>query len=358
MDVTDLVKTALETGCISARLGGRLQLLQYFRPGPLLGEGSNDTRLCYAMIRSQTSRASNPRDKIFALESLLPRWAGRLIYVDYEESCEKVFKRVTARLYNGSGVFFMASLFPLLTECHGDTDGPSWVLDFTYSNPGFRQGRAAKNGTDPVTLSGFILDTVESHPVCKERLVAPGVFTTTTTIFCTGIRVDYIWKTAQIQRMNAELEILVITELARYVDTKRRSRRGLDEQHFLPDSGKIHPGLISLIFFFLLQIDGRVPGGDLAALGKHRLHAVLGKHYFITQGGIVGLAASPVKEGDCLALCYNAPLYFIMREVQEDTRSKETVQLRIVARAVVHDDELTGMTSLINNLPRERFEII
>ena len=98
MDVTDLVKTALETGCISARIGGRLQLLQYFRPGPLLGEGSNDTRLCYAMIRSQTSRASNPRDKIFALESLLPRWAGRLIYVDYEESCEKVFKRVTARL--------------------------------------------------------------------------------------------------------------------------------------------------------------------------------------------------------------------------------------------------------------------
>ena len=336
---------------------GRLLSLKNLRPELCGKEAPKEQWFKDAVWRSQTSRASNPRDKIFALESLLPKWVGRLIYIDYKEPCEYVFKRVTARLYNDGGTF-MASICPLLTERHYNTRGPSWVLDFTYSDALLRQSKIAYHEDDPVALSGFIYENGNSHPVCNEMLKDNHNFATPTTIFCTGIRVDYIWKTAQIQRPSSERKCPFIAALAYDVDIKRRSRRGLKKQESLPGYDFISPGLLSLIFFFALQAGARVPGGNMGRLLQHRLDAILGKHYFITEGGIVGLAASPVKEGDCLALRYNTPVYLIMRQVQDHERSTDTVQHRVVARAVVHDDELTGMTSLIKNLPRERFEIV
>lgn len=96
---------------------------------------------------TRTYRATNPRDKIYALESLLPRCTGKLIRIDYHEDYETLFAYATARCINSLRTYNFAANFSLLIESttrnnkHSATfDGesssnPSWALDFSYCYP-------------------------------------------------------------------------------------------------------------------------------------------------------------------------------------------------------------------------------
>ncbi|KAI1176087.1 heterokaryon incompatibility protein-domain-containing protein [Nemania sp. FL0916] len=80
-------------------------------------------------------RASNPSDKVFALESLLPENLGRLIKVDYHEDAKgSVFRRIIARYYSSEGVDLTRS-HAFLCEAQRPpseiVDSPSWILDLT-----------------------------------------------------------------------------------------------------------------------------------------------------------------------------------------------------------------------------------
>lgn len=160
----------------------------------------DENRLDHIIDLSGTHRASDPRDKIFALESLLPKCMSRLLHIDYNESCEYVFKRVTARLYNDGGSLLMATKFHFLFDSHTNTTSPSWVLDFTYNDMASSDRSTSALYTNTVTLEEYIYETSSSHPVEKEKLFSKQSLATPTTIFCFGMCIDYIWKAEQIKK--------------------------------------------------------------------------------------------------------------------------------------------------------------
>ncbi|KAI0549425.1 heterokaryon incompatibility protein-domain-containing protein [Xylaria curta] len=131
-------------------------------------------------------RATDPRDKIFALESLLPRSVGRLINVNYNESTEAVFRRTTAQLLNLVDI----RRYSLLIECQNSRNnthsGPSWVHDFSYTDP------ASRNFIRGKTLRGFLLNHDSGHPFVNEHSTDE-YLATPRTFFCSGIPVDIIY---------------------------------------------------------------------------------------------------------------------------------------------------------------------
>lgn len=320
----------------------------------------DENQLDYIIGLSDTHRASDPRDKIFALESLLPKCIGRLLHIDYNEPCEDVFKRVTARLYNSRGSLRMATVFHFLIESHSDTTGPSWVLDFTNSDMRFRQSQKSHMVAKPVTLDGFIYESTRSNPMKVERLLDGRCFATPSTIFCPGVRIDYIFKAEAIKGLDPDNENGGLATLILDIERERRSRQGLDEQLHTLDADTTAKLVQPYIFFFALQSDKEVPIGyeNLGVLVRSRFDALIGRYYFITEGGIVGLAASPVQKGDSLSLSYNTPMYFILREVQgQNLGSNGTQEHRIVSRAAVNND-LIDMVALIKTRPRQQFQIV
>ncbi|KAI2465956.1 hypothetical protein F4781DRAFT_371781 [Annulohypoxylon bovei var. microspora] len=145
-------------GTRSVPLDARM-LLTYYRQGLKGKRFSEFKSFSFLLSLASHSRASNPRDKIFALESLLPRCMGALIYVDYTENCESVFKRATARCYNHTSrlgpIGVMRFLFESQLQENKEHIGPSWVLDFTYSDAALHRPETAF-ATSRVTLDGFI----------------------------------------------------------------------------------------------------------------------------------------------------------------------------------------------------------
>ncbi|OTA95277.1 hypothetical protein M434DRAFT_28962 [Hypoxylon sp. CO27-5] len=121
-------------------------------------------RLFPLLLRAVNAyRATDPRDKIFALESLLIRSAGLLINVDYNESTEAVFRRITARCLNQLWEDHI-SLYKLLVEQQNSLGnnplGPSWVHDFAYSDVD-----SQNEGAGETTLHGFLRREETCHPM-------------------------------------------------------------------------------------------------------------------------------------------------------------------------------------------------
>lgn len=132
------------------------------------------------------------------MESLLSRSEGRLINVDYNESDNAVYKRITARCLN-PGIKSNIFRYNLLIEHQGslrDTQlGPSWVLDFTYSDSERQTSKLVQR-----TLYGLLLLRTSSQPLWdwdnnSVGVVEPVFFATPKTLFCSGISVSVIYHT-------------------------------------------------------------------------------------------------------------------------------------------------------------------
>ncbi|KAI1351004.1 hypothetical protein F5Y01DRAFT_284436 [Xylaria sp. FL0043] len=108
-----------------------------------------------------------------------------------------------------------------------------------------------------------------------------------------------------------------------------------------------------------MDLDEKVPRGDISMLFRKRFKELSGKAYFITERGLAGIATSTVQEGDLLTLLHDAPVYIVLREANEqrDKRPAGIQEHRIVARAAV-DDRGVDMPALIASLPRRSFQII
>ncbi|KAI0551191.1 hypothetical protein F4679DRAFT_144490 [Xylaria curta] len=147
------------------------------------------TLLPWMLNSVHVHRATDPRDKIFALESLLTKSEGILINVNYHETTETLFRRITAQCLNQ---LIISEHLPyrFFGEHHNSLDnrptGPSWVYDFTHSGAGRR------NSTDSTYyrfLHGernsqpFLSDTLQENITC---FASPKVF------FCSGLSVGII----------------------------------------------------------------------------------------------------------------------------------------------------------------------
>ena len=101
-----------------------------------------------AVYTTRRAKATDPRDRIYALRSLVPDPEARAILPHYTKSCADVFMDTTQSLIEAQ-----KSLDILLHVMHHEQGGrlaglPTWAIDFTF---GGRLAKSSADGNMPVT---------------------------------------------------------------------------------------------------------------------------------------------------------------------------------------------------------------
>ncbi|KAI0554328.1 heterokaryon incompatibility protein-domain-containing protein [Xylaria curta] len=314
--------------------------------------------------------ASVPQDKIFALQSLLPGCLGQLIKVDYTETYEKVMKRVTARCYNSIARLFPMVRFNFLMESRLGADErslfSSWVLDFSFSDAEMTKAKLAFSLSDDVTVAGMIAEDATSKSVFSGFDAEIGrpypIYATPTTLFCTGVCMDRVYRTDIIPNLSNGTSTTVANlvgftlpligeSVVRYTLTQN-SRPGTRKPF---DWSEKWWSLAN--FFIQFKYSDPIIMRDLPAsfndLVESRVRNIVGKHAFVTTTGLIGIATAPIQADDWLCILHTATVFLILREVgdQSDHRHK------IIAKAAVYD-EVDDLKALFESLPTRNFQII
>ncbi|GAW19074.1 hypothetical protein ANO14919_085580 [Xylariales sp. No.14919] len=293
----------------------------------------------YLLRLTGRHRSSDPRDKIFALESLVARHLGLpFIHTDYNDTNERVFGRVTAMYYNQSPDLYITSQHGLYVESQmAKTKAPtcpSWVLDFTYSDAElYRSGESATVTFDGAVMANAFwslenrpgsFDHMRSHRPC---------FATPKTLFCSGFCIGVICKTGEIphrtptdDHKNFASFLADVTVLLRRSGFFTQLLWNRDITGRIADFFTLGLGTETAMAF-------RTPDNDIYS---QRLKEVGGKFYFVTNTGLLGIAASPPQIGDIIALITISPVYWVLREVRKDDNQTQAEQHQMVARAFVH----------------------
>ena len=361
-------------------------------------------------------KAADPRDKYFALQSLLPSSKGQLVYVDYTKCEAEIFKRATARCYNtGSKPLSMTTTFKLLVETQATTHrraecnkcGASWVQDFTYSDA--RHIDSSHNRK--MTFMRYLGRRENWQPeYLNTKFIHSIRFATPSTLFVSGVGIDVICATGcipylgdddfcgeqfftfskhvLIQQYHDWVEQLRNDKLGGFMDTssiieyvaaylqnkltKSKSQTSFQFDDMVAELGELVPGGEQILRFYLYRF---MLIRDFLTLGwsgkfeldfttgrsrwQSRLREVSGRPYFTTDKNLVGIATAPVKEGDILAIFHTSPAYFILREVEgSDGHSCTAKRHRIVARAILGESQDTMKERVIEGLESCVFEIV
>lgn len=297
-------------------------------------------------------KSTNPRDKIFALESLLPKCTGRLINVNYNEPYEETFTRASARLFN-QGCFISIARFKLLIESQtelDDTTTPSWVLDLRYCDSHNRDSTEPQLATNPVTFDGLLHQKTWSHPTNKLGLGE--IWATPSILFCTGVYIDTVYETGPIPDLSHDPDNP--NNLTQFVNFTRDRYRCMLDLSGVKSTQDLFESLFRL---FTMMTDEkslqRWPGSH--EIFKYRLQEVSWKgiSYFVTKRGLAGMATTAMQVGDWLCAMPNLPVYLILREVPDSDKH------RIIARATVHD-KLIDMDALLDKCSHDirKFQIV
>ncbi|KAI0894076.1 heterokaryon incompatibility protein-domain-containing protein [Annulohypoxylon nitens] len=377
-DVTFAMETMFFTQILHYRKNRGSEIIDMLRPrelnkmNPL---GPWYTELSIILYLVQGHRATDPRDKIFALESLLMRPIGLLTNVDYNQPTEVLFKRITARVLNmrneNSLSFYKLSVEPG-NNLHDDASCPSWVHDLTYSDIARMEGN--KPGEN--TLHKFI--TSDAGRLPKHNLPDGKVayLATPKTFFCSGIPIGTIHHMAIVPVVPPvdDLKSRYLVGILQFIDyfIYQASQELLE-----PDVAGASPGEViqivgsdigiilsngnvgysimiglpklenpfpfphaSEVLKFLLMKPSHLEVTDILEdidrylLSKFRQFS--GSYLFATKDGVVGLATAPVQKGDIISIMHQGSSYTILRET-EDQRigSQDVKKHRIVARAVI-----------------------
>ncbi|KAI0479752.1 HET-domain-containing protein [Xylaria cf. heliscus] len=337
------------------KLGTRVPLICRLRPGLENSPTPGVKSLAHILEVTDTYRASVPQDKIFALESLLPRCLGRLINVDYGDDRMTVFRRITARYYNKTTELFLVNFYKFLFESPslpGETPGcPSWVLDFTYSDASRHKSTSARGMEDLVTLDGFLhRSRSDYHRIDGDM---PDCFATPKTLFCTGRYIDRIRMTRSIPNVSDDEPLRDCKRLIMNIHRLRQSILGAEATS---DAGL--SAVPSLLQLFCMVDNEKDLKGDLNGLVKARNKELAGKTCFITGKGLVGISTARFEPGDSLALLHSAPVYLILKEVGDRNGNSSAAKVhRIVARAAIAEG-LGASKTLIESSPSQRFQIV
>jgi len=119
------------------------------------GVAAKNFTLTQAVIGSVSSRATDPRDKVYGLLGLIPEAFTKFLAPSYEKPVWRVYAEATIAAVLVPGSFRMYYYLP--TDFPSDGLGPSWALDFSYVNYVFAQNSFADQSVrEPPTLDGQI----------------------------------------------------------------------------------------------------------------------------------------------------------------------------------------------------------
>ncbi|KAI0856830.1 heterokaryon incompatibility protein-domain-containing protein [Xylaria cubensis] len=302
-------------------------------------------------------RATDPRDKIFALESLLTKSEGRLINVNYHETIESLFRRITAQCLNQVNIhphilyyFFVEHLDSL----DNTPSGPSWVYDFTHSRAG-RRDSALKSVLHP-----FLHRKEYDHPFFYDHFQEAICFASPKVLFCSGVLVGIIDGIFQVQEQieHSAEGIQALENVIEWWEIAERRCGNQTMEHNTESadgdsdvSGKVEregsslgptrEEVKKLVTFgspiFETSHSTRTSNKSMLEQAKHQLS---GTYFFITEEGILGRATAPVQKGDLLAIVHRHPNYMILRGANDqDTPSQKKENQRIVARGMVAESQ-------------------
>ncbi|KAJ3577234.1 hypothetical protein NPX13_g3331 [Xylaria arbuscula] len=274
----------------------------------------------------------------------------------YSEHYHIAFKRATAQCNNMHQSLFLANKFPLLLESQTvDKDKPpstSWVLDFRFCDTLYFTNRDATTVTTKVTLNGFICERADTRlKFLEEYRDKNPMYTTPKLYFAPGFQLIAFTRLGQSQGYR----MTMMKDPLEPMSDSSNDSFGFD------DWG-------STLNFFLLQHEYSVPDETFGQNGNFldenfdkflntRYEELEGKTYFITAKGLLGIATAPVQKGDSLNLLHDAGVYFILRDVQDQGDAKGEQKHRIIARAVIHDEDI-NYPEWIKSFPRLSFQII
>ncbi|KAI0861847.1 heterokaryon incompatibility protein-domain-containing protein [Xylaria cubensis] len=378
----------------------RSHLLPYLRPGLEFQDLSTPLHREIHFLLCQTSyyKSTDPRDKYFALQALLPKSKARLMYVDYTKSKETIFRHATAWCYNTSEHLGMTTTFKLLIESEPAGCGPSWVHDFSYSDARFH------DHCRRVTFSGYLHTENNWQPGYgygnAEKTMC---FATPSTLSCSGLSIDVVRVAGivpnlrddgySLERLCTFLKDVQVSQNQEEWEEHRDDGIGFSKDRMsiiesmctkLYDAAMGHPERIDEL---RATFDGSPPDQqslqaiyleqgrknlDLFTLGggismetaytateiRRRAEDISGMQYFLTNKKLLGIATAPVTEGDILAVIHATPAYFILREVKgSDGHSYVVQRHRMVARAVVSEKK-DNMKRMMADLETRIFEIV
>ncbi|KAI1086062.1 heterokaryon incompatibility protein-domain-containing protein [Rostrohypoxylon terebratum] len=352
-----------------------------------------DRSLQYLLCKTDTYRATDPRDKIFALQSLLCSPLGALICVDYNDSYEAVFRRASARCLNsvlGKRERYMTKKFKLLIETQPrDAKAPltpSWVQDFAYSSS--NSGRDDYRDTqelDEGLFSEFI-----RRPLYEISRRKSGIcFATPKVLFCSGVHLDVIHKTHYIAEPSGSDPVERLNELWMRMNIHLdQSSEGLIWQREVQEVKHEPTSSIASLFREALEVMRNPPRDQTILQSIKQIEAVFGyfylgvrespkptnertfgfadtvskqiagETYFTTEKGFKGFVTCPVQSGDILGLLHMCPVYYVFREVEYEADESPSVQkYRIVARATVCGSE-RKLKKRFKSLDSQVFQIV
>ncbi|KAI1738721.1 heterokaryon incompatibility protein-domain-containing protein [Xylaria scruposa] len=283
--------------------------------------------------------ATDPRDMIFALESLLIKSEGRLINVNYHETTEALFRRITAQFLNQWKLPY--SQFHLLfvehhNSLHNNPPGPSWVYDFTHS----------------LTSREFLVDKEKHQPFFDDPLQEVVCFASPKVLFCSGISVGIIDGIFQIRegiKLSAENVRQVLDNIIEWWELSMAERRGGNQTDGNSGDSERQGSSLGPTREEVMKI---------TTLDYPIFESSPEMYLFITQEGILGRATAPVQRGDVLAIIDKLPHYFILRVAYDHALSQKSEKGRIVARGVVAESQDRMRARLSKGFQSSVFQII
>ncbi|KAI0532195.1 hypothetical protein GGR58DRAFT_507704 [Xylaria digitata] len=260
-------------------------------------------------------------------------------------------------------------VLPLLFESTLCNNEPSWVLDFSFSDAADLETGHAYVVTDKVTLNGFLYHRGYTQLKPMEKYRSNPIFTSAKTLFCTGFFVDSIQESGVIQQSLVDGDpVLRVQLFSSKVLMQRYHILGIEESTKSDDStsestSELDLEILALISLFLLQQDSQQPAGDMETFCRSRFEESVGKTFFITKKGFVGIASAPVRNGDSVTLLHDAPVYIILRgsrdqaDNAQESNANEEEKHRIVVRAAI-DDRGVKFQEWVESFPRRNFQIV
>lgn len=283
------------------------------------------------LLQFEKSRATDPRDRVFALEGFMLPALGHLLRVDYGRAVESVFKRECARFFNTQGGFKTGIHFFNLLGERGVKNDTSWTLDLgidpsdASQNENFGLLGAQNLGMaicwsheNQLLRPGRSLEDIRNLSVEQ-----PGIkfYITPRTLFCGGMRIDRVRYAFKIPSFDTDEPLTRFASLLREVGLKLTeplrdgnngsSCLGYQNVRDLGDDFWLNSGAAAL---FSLSM----PKGEFEKLSNEELsdilnHKIGGKYCFITRKGLIGLCYCAVETNDEIAALDQSHVMFMLR---------------------------------------------
>ncbi|KAI1654460.1 hypothetical protein F4813DRAFT_392712 [Daldinia decipiens] len=183
-----------------------------------------------------------------------------------------------------------------------EPSGPSWVLDFVYSNASHRTCNSARKVSDRETLDGYLFQKQVTR-IQSEDATKSVCYATPTTLFCTGYFIDQVSGVGEILSVDEDpVKYMVDFILSIYLT--RQSILGLAVPSDYINNLMKGDSETSLMFYswldlFTLQQEDHRLGGDIKELYKTQNLELAGKDQVLAYLSFPDCLASLLNQAEC-----------------------------------------------------------